>query len=466
MRRLHGMLALAALAMPATASAAEFEHQTLDDGSEAILILGDIEPGDEEAFRQLTIQYPDATVALDSDGGALVPALEIGRLVRLRNYTTVVLDDGRCVSSCALIWIAGSRRVLSTTASLGFHASYLDEGGVKVESGAANALVGHYLSQLSLSQDAVLFATLAPPTEVAWLNVSNRNRAGIAFETFEAEANSPAPIPQVQIVDKTPVVKATPPPIQVVRTEDSVSGRPPDTATLLRGWLQAPGFAQAAARGIGANSRLVEPMAEHLRLIYANELVLDRVSREIEAARIDIRNEQQAAGSVLYRLSTGLIYAGLQRLPQRDVNRFFFFMSVVTRRQDAICSAFEDTGHVNISEFEAIAELGNESLNEYLSLLRRAMFAEVENYPGRITLDSSQTAVAENAWAEVLVEKVSGRSQNEIDRLLPAIENFDAADPATQCEVQKIMIPAVSEMSGLAGDWFRRVYLSYIADSM
>jgi hypothetical protein len=106
--------------------------------------------------------------------------------VRARHHATVVLDGSTCTSACALIWIAGAPRYLGPDGHLGFHASYADEGGRLVETGVGNAMVGHYLSQLDLSEDAAVFATIASPYEINWLNAANSGEAGISFEPAPA----------------------------------------------------------------------------------------------------------------------------------------------------------------------------------------------------------------------------------------------------------------------------------------
>lgn len=164
------------------ASAAAVEHATLDGGAEAILITGDIMPGDEARFGELSRRYPRATIYLESAGGALLAAIEIGKLVRARRHATVVLDGSNCTSACALIWIAGAPRYLGPRARLGFHASYTDEGGRMVETGVGNAMVGHYLSQLQLSEGATVFATIASPEQMNWLTPENSGEAEISFE--------------------------------------------------------------------------------------------------------------------------------------------------------------------------------------------------------------------------------------------------------------------------------------------
>jgi hypothetical protein len=177
-----GAFSLAAAALAPLPAVAAVEHATLDRGVEAIFITGDILDGDDAEFRDLSQRFPRAVVYLESAGGALLAAIEIGKLVREKHHATAVLDGSTCTSACALIWIAGTPRYLGPEGHLGFHASYSDEGGRLVETGVGNAMVGHYLSQIGLSEDAAVFATIASPYEINWLTPDNSAEAGIPFE--------------------------------------------------------------------------------------------------------------------------------------------------------------------------------------------------------------------------------------------------------------------------------------------
>ena len=175
-------LAFAVASLAPLRAAAGVEHTTLDRGVEAIVITGDILDDDDARFRDLSQRFPHAVVYLESAGGALVSAIEIGKLVRAQRHATAVLDGNTCTSACALIWIAGSPRYLGVDGRLGFHASYADDGGRLVETAVGNAMVGHYLSQLDLTEDAAIFATIASPYEINWLTADNSGEAGIPFE--------------------------------------------------------------------------------------------------------------------------------------------------------------------------------------------------------------------------------------------------------------------------------------------
>jgi hypothetical protein len=71
------------------------------------------------------------SVHLDSRGGDVFAAMQIGRLIRKYDGQTVIGwdsatgKDEKCYSSCALIFIAGVLRIISAEGSLGLHRPYL-----------------------------------------------------------------------------------------------------------------------------------------------------------------------------------------------------------------------------------------------------------------------------------------------------------------------------------------------------
>lgn len=186
--------AIAAAGIISSPVSAAIQHSTLEGGVEGVYITGEIELGDDARFRAIAERFPDAVVFLESPGGTVIPALEIGRLVREHGYRTVVVDKGTCASSCALIWLAGTSRYLAPGGQVGFHASSAQEDdGRLVESGLSNAFVGYYLSKLELSERAVVFATMASPYELNWLTAENSDGAGISFESALQSVPTPDP---------------------------------------------------------------------------------------------------------------------------------------------------------------------------------------------------------------------------------------------------------------------------------
>lgn len=150
--------------------------------SALVTVEGVLEFGDSEQFRQKVSTLPKAVVVFQSDGGSVVAGIQIGRLIRLRNFATLVPNNARCASACALAWLGGTRRFMGENAQIGFHAAY--NAGSGQETGVGNALVGAYLSQIGLPDRAVIYVTQAPPNSMTWVTMSEAQQMGIEVTLF------------------------------------------------------------------------------------------------------------------------------------------------------------------------------------------------------------------------------------------------------------------------------------------
>lgn len=168
------------LAAACPAAAAEFTKKPAQNGKpDVIAVVGDFELGDEDKFADAARSSSDAMVLFQSRGGNLVAAIEIGRTIRRKGFSTLVPDKMQCASACALAWLGGRARYMSASAHVGFHAVYTDKNGRPMVSSAGNALVGAYLNELGLSSSAVIYITSAAPTQMQWLSLDDAQQAGI-----------------------------------------------------------------------------------------------------------------------------------------------------------------------------------------------------------------------------------------------------------------------------------------------
>lgn len=198
-----------AMILTSAAYAAKFETKELD-GINFIVLSGEIAVDDDKRFNRIATVFDEAVVLLDSDGGSTIAAIKIGEVIRLKGYSTYISDTNTCASACALIWLAGAPRILDEGASVGFHATYTDVGGKKLESGGGNALVGRYLTLLNLNEKTVFFATSASPDSLNWLNAKNYQSLGVDVKII-AQENEPdsRPPPVIRTVSKPPPTKST-----------------------------------------------------------------------------------------------------------------------------------------------------------------------------------------------------------------------------------------------------------------
>ena len=203
----------AALSLGSTSGlAANISLAPLDgDPAHAIVVVeGRLESGDEIQFRTQVGRLTKAIVAFDSDGGNLLAGIAIGKTIRLKSFATAVLDEQRCVSACALAWLGGTPRFMGRTAHVGFHAAYIEEAGRASESGVGNALVGSYLTQIGLSETAVVYITQAAPTELTLLTLPDAEKIGMEVLPFE---------------EQTPATKPAPPVTSREASNEEISGR-------------------------------------------------------------------------------------------------------------------------------------------------------------------------------------------------------------------------------------------------
>ncbi|MBW8638029.1 hypothetical protein K1W69_12605 [Hoeflea sp. WL0058] len=193
--------ALLALIVTACASGTVYAADITLAGNQ-IRITGDIEVGDADAFLEIldsAKSSPPKLVRLASDGGRTYVALRIGNAIRERGLDTYA--EGRCASSCGLIWLGGVERYIQDGARVGFHNSY-DKNTRKAQ---GNALVGFYMTGLGFGHEATLFVTEADADDLKWLDKKSARETGIEFEqkTIPATFATPSIVP-------VPVARPTP----------------------------------------------------------------------------------------------------------------------------------------------------------------------------------------------------------------------------------------------------------------
>jgi hypothetical protein len=176
------------------AHAAAIDVVSLGPNDPALVkVTGSLESGDKDLFLRKILSLSSAVVAFDSDGGNLLAGIQIGEIIRLKNYSTIVQNGKSCASSCALAWLGGTRRFMGPGAKIGFHSAYNGDTG-KI-TGPGNALVGAYLNKIGLPYNAVVYITSASPDSITWLSQADAQRIGIdvAFFQFGARASAAPP---------------------------------------------------------------------------------------------------------------------------------------------------------------------------------------------------------------------------------------------------------------------------------
>jgi hypothetical protein len=456
------------------AHAADFKAEKLEGGTVVIWVSGEIENGDEIAFRRLSVEHEEAIVILDSAGGKLMPAIEIGKIIRLAGYATMVGDDFVCTSSCALIWLAGDPRYLEPQGKVGFHASYRDNEGKLEETGVGNAIIGHYLSLLNLPQRAVVFATTASPAEITWLTDNNTRQSGIDYRTIgdQSEKKS-ASTPEV--LTTSPSMRSiTPPP--AIRT---VSTPPPLVKTIMppqramadysldefkvtfRRLFRDSNYLQTAFASMNLGTDGLATMLDHAKILYADERYIDRLVSELHQAREGLSggDDDRAIGmSIGQATNIKLTLNGLSRLSDRDVKLYLSYInSIILRASDAECKAIlTGKDEFGRTEMRLLTELGKQSFADYLALTRRAIIAELSNSPLQIVPSKVEVDAGQKSFENYLTQQLAQLPKLEQDRLNAAIAALNDANDKDSCDGYYMIFKSAIELGGMPGNWLRR----------
>ena len=181
-------LLLGVCLLSATTHAADINLVRGANGEEdTIVIKGIFKGGDDKKFRSVALVTSRATVFLDSRGGQVQPAFEIGKIIRMKGFATAA-QGTVCASACAMVWLAGEPRMMSNFTSIGFHAPYDPKKSGKSKSDVTHgALAGAYLTSLGFSQKVVMYVVTAGADDMHWLTKSAADKLGIAV-TFTTAA--------------------------------------------------------------------------------------------------------------------------------------------------------------------------------------------------------------------------------------------------------------------------------------
>jgi hypothetical protein len=142
-----------------------------------VVVHGTLDAADGERFFAKIAPLTTAMVRFQSNGGSVVTGIQIGEMIRLKNFHTLVPTGARCASACALAWLGGTQRFMGTGARIGLHAASDRKSGRVT--GVGNALLGAYLNRVGLPYSAVIYLAQAAPDSITWLSFADARRLGI-----------------------------------------------------------------------------------------------------------------------------------------------------------------------------------------------------------------------------------------------------------------------------------------------
>ena len=162
-------------------------------GDGRLMAVGTIRPGTAKAFAAEIAKRGGyvKTVVLHSPGGSVGDALEMGRLIRQKNFSTEVENGGYCASSCPLVFAGGVERRAGDGAAFAINgvAPTADKGMDSVQRVAAECQ--KYLLEMGIDPLVWVHAMETPKDELFYFKSDELVRLKLA--TGKADASKAAP---------------------------------------------------------------------------------------------------------------------------------------------------------------------------------------------------------------------------------------------------------------------------------
>lgn len=140
-------------------------------------LRGAISPGDGARISEALRTAPPDRVTLDSPGGSVSDALDIGRTLRDLDITTVVEDGAVCLSACPYAFVGGTGRTVAEDGRIGVHQHSFGESTVlpaflateDIQRGQGEVL--EHLDAMGVDLRIMGPALATPPDEIYVLSV-------------------------------------------------------------------------------------------------------------------------------------------------------------------------------------------------------------------------------------------------------------------------------------------------------
>ncbi|MBV7410393.1 hypothetical protein [Maritimibacter sp. DP1N21-5] len=162
-----------------------------------LTLTGQIAPGDAQRIGDALATRANAgqrveRINLDSTGGSVFDAIEIGETIRASGIATNVGDNAVCLSACPYMLAGGTTRSAASTARVGVHQHYFGENTIlpafmaveDVQRGQAEVMA--YLTRMGIGLGVMEHAMRTPPEQIYLLTPEE-----LVDYAFVTEADAP-----------------------------------------------------------------------------------------------------------------------------------------------------------------------------------------------------------------------------------------------------------------------------------
>ena len=151
-----------------------------------VSLKNDVVVGDWSKFTRLLRKNPDvAGVLLASNGGSADDGLAIAKHVFEHGLGTMV--TGSCHSVCAVIFLAGRDRYITSTARVTVHSAYKQLGDWVVEDDITNGTVAWFIGHMGYPLPLARLWVSTPTDEIAPITLEMNDKLKLGFHVIPAQ---------------------------------------------------------------------------------------------------------------------------------------------------------------------------------------------------------------------------------------------------------------------------------------
>lgn len=223
---------------------------------------------------------------------------------------------------------------------------------------------------------------------------------------------------------------------------------------------QDPAFVERTLDSYRLTGHSREVLREHFIEVFKNPEITEAIIAELKEMRFDrnaspeqLREAGRQFGSE-YFLSKAL--SGMNRLSIADQRAFILYLIKWMNHASAVdCKKLlVGTAQSGLEEQSLEMKYHNSftkaELQQYFGIVRRAMLAEIRNFPLSRTFNREQIRMADQLLESKLEENMMAQSRNV--GLMAAIDDMEQALPKDACDAGKLILATVYDLRGFVGD--------------
>jgi hypothetical protein len=207
-------------------------------------------------------------------------------------------------------------------------------------------------------------------------------------------------------------------------------------------------------------------LVNHYMSVVNDPAVVERLFEEVKSLGVieqflrnpkSAESEIQKVASLGYDLFDSLAVKGLQRLDNENQKQYlrslYAMLNAVPPTLCRVLALGDISGQKDetAAALYAISKMTRAEVESYLRMIRRAIHAEVRDFPSIRSITENQKKSAEYAFEAAFVGRLHGNPKS--NQIIATLLDMQNASPVDVCDTTKQIILAMLSMNGTLGEW-------------